>query len=98
MARTATVTRNTRETQITLTIDLEAQEIRGPDGGVITFDIDPHRKHCLLNGLAPPFHRGQQRGLAGIVAARRQPGGGCGRRRPGQPGASGARKQGEGGQ
>jgi 3-isopropylmalate/(R)-2-methylmalate dehydratase small subunit len=27
------------------------QEIRGPDGGVIKFDIDPFRKHCLLNGL-----------------------------------------------
>lgn len=34
-----------------ITIDLEAQEIRGPDGGVIRFDIDPFRKHCLLNGL-----------------------------------------------
>ena len=34
-----------------LTVDLQAQEIRGPDGGVIGFDIDPHRKHCLLEGL-----------------------------------------------
>ncbi|MFD2184338.1 3-isopropylmalate dehydratase small subunit [Rhodoplanes azumiensis] len=34
-----------------LTIDLEKQEIRGPDGGSIRFDIDPHRKHCLLEGL-----------------------------------------------
>jgi 3-isopropylmalate/(R)-2-methylmalate dehydratase small subunit len=34
-----------------LTIDLEAQEIRGPDGGVIKFDIDPFRKRCLLEGL-----------------------------------------------
>lgn len=34
-----------------LTVDLEAQEIRGPDGGVITFEIDPFKKHCLLNGL-----------------------------------------------
>ena len=34
-----------------LTIDLESQEIRGPDGGTIKFDIDPFRKHCLLNGL-----------------------------------------------
>jgi 3-isopropylmalate/(R)-2-methylmalate dehydratase small subunit len=34
-----------------LTIDLEKQEIRGPDGGVIRFNIDPHHKHCLLNGL-----------------------------------------------
>ena len=32
-------------------IDLAAQEIRGPDGGVVTFDLDPFRKHCLLNGL-----------------------------------------------
>jgi 3-isopropylmalate/(R)-2-methylmalate dehydratase small subunit len=34
-----------------ISIDLESQEIRGPDGGVIKFDVDPHRKHCLLNGL-----------------------------------------------
>ncbi|MCA0422763.1 MAG: 3-isopropylmalate dehydratase small subunit [Proteobacteria bacterium] len=40
-----------RGANATLTVDLEAQEIRGPDGGVIKFDIDPHRKHCLLNGL-----------------------------------------------
>ncbi|WP_334146393.1 3-isopropylmalate dehydratase small subunit [Hyphomicrobium sp.] len=40
-----------RGANATLSIDLEAQEIRGPDGGVIGFDIDPFRKHCLLNGL-----------------------------------------------
>jgi len=34
-----------------LTIDLEAQEIRGPDGGVIRFAIDSFRKRCLLEGL-----------------------------------------------
>jgi 3-isopropylmalate/(R)-2-methylmalate dehydratase small subunit len=34
-----------------VTIDLERQEITGPDGGRIKFDIDPFRKHCLLNGL-----------------------------------------------
>ena len=34
-----------------VTVNLEAQEIRGPDGGVIRFDIDPFRKHCLINGL-----------------------------------------------
>ena len=34
-----------------VTVDLEAQEICGPDGGVIRFDIDPFRKHCLINGL-----------------------------------------------
>ena len=32
-------------------VDLEAQEITGPDGGKIRFEIDPFRKHCLLNGL-----------------------------------------------
>ena len=40
-----------RGSNATLTIDLESQEIRGPDGGVISFDIDPFRKQCLLNGL-----------------------------------------------
>jgi 3-isopropylmalate/(R)-2-methylmalate dehydratase small subunit len=40
-----------RGANATLTVDLEAQEIRGPDGGVVTFDLDPFRKHCLLNGL-----------------------------------------------
>ncbi|GIK82584.1 MAG: 3-isopropylmalate dehydratase small subunit [Pseudorhodoplanes sp.] len=40
-----------RGANATLTIDLEKQEIRGPDGGAIKFDIDPFRKHCLLNGL-----------------------------------------------
>jgi 3-isopropylmalate/(R)-2-methylmalate dehydratase small subunit len=34
-----------------VTVDLEAQTITGPDGGEIHFDIDPFRKHCLLNGL-----------------------------------------------
>jgi 3-isopropylmalate/(R)-2-methylmalate dehydratase small subunit len=40
-----------RGSNATLSIDLEKQEIRGPDGGVVKFDIDAHRKHCLLNGL-----------------------------------------------
>jgi 3-isopropylmalate/(R)-2-methylmalate dehydratase small subunit len=34
-----------------IAVDLEKQEITRPDGEVIRFDIDPHRKHCLLNGL-----------------------------------------------
>jgi 3-isopropylmalate/(R)-2-methylmalate dehydratase small subunit len=34
-----------------VTVDLEKQEITGPDGGRIAFDIDPFRKECLLNGL-----------------------------------------------
>ncbi len=40
-----------RGANATLTIDLEKQQIRGPDGGMISFEIDPFRKHCLLNGL-----------------------------------------------
>ena len=40
-----------RGANATLTIDLESQTIKGPDGGTLHFDIDPFRKHCLLNGL-----------------------------------------------
>jgi 3-isopropylmalate/(R)-2-methylmalate dehydratase small subunit len=40
-----------RGANATITVDLEKQEIRGPDGGVVHFDIDPFRKDCLLNGL-----------------------------------------------
>ncbi|MGX1198309.1 3-isopropylmalate dehydratase small subunit [Parvibaculum sp. MBR-TMA-1.3b-4.2] len=40
-----------RGSNAVVTIDLEAQEIRGPDGGVIKFDVDPFRKHCLMEGL-----------------------------------------------
>ncbi|MDJ0614287.1 MAG: 3-isopropylmalate dehydratase small subunit [Rhizobiaceae bacterium] len=35
----------------TISVDLEAQTISGPDGGTINFDIDPARKHRLLNGI-----------------------------------------------
>ena len=34
-----------------ISIDLEKQEITGPDGGMIKFEIDPFRKRCLLEGL-----------------------------------------------
>jgi 3-isopropylmalate/(R)-2-methylmalate dehydratase small subunit len=34
-----------------MTIDLENQTITRPDGGEVKFDINPFRKHCLLNGL-----------------------------------------------
>jgi 3-isopropylmalate/(R)-2-methylmalate dehydratase small subunit len=40
-----------RGANATITVDLQEQTIRGPDGGTIRFDIDPFRKHCLLNGL-----------------------------------------------
>jgi 3-isopropylmalate/(R)-2-methylmalate dehydratase small subunit len=32
-------------------VDLEQQSVTTPSGKVIKFDIDPFRKHCLLNGL-----------------------------------------------
>ncbi|MCH2250621.1 3-isopropylmalate dehydratase small subunit [Cognatishimia sp.] len=34
-----------------VTVDLEAQEITTSEGEVIKFDVDSHRKHCLLEGL-----------------------------------------------
>ena len=34
-----------------LTIDLQNQEIRRPNGSAIKFDFDEFRRHCLLNGL-----------------------------------------------
>ena len=40
-----------RGSNAVLTVDLESQTITGPDGGTISFDLDAHKKHCLLNGL-----------------------------------------------
>ena len=40
-----------RGANATLSVDLESQTIRGPDGGTIHFDIDPARKTVLLEGL-----------------------------------------------
>lgn len=34
-----------------LTVDLQKQMIATPDNEVFNFEIDPFRKHCLLNGL-----------------------------------------------
>jgi 3-isopropylmalate/(R)-2-methylmalate dehydratase small subunit len=41
----------TRGANATLSVDLEAQTIQGPDGGTVKFEIDPFRKKCLLEGL-----------------------------------------------
>jgi 3-isopropylmalate/(R)-2-methylmalate dehydratase small subunit len=35
----------------TLTVDLPSQQVHGPNGLSIPFDVDAFRKHCLLNGL-----------------------------------------------
>ena len=40
-----------RGANATVTVDLESQTITGPDGGEVKFEMDPFRKHCLLNGL-----------------------------------------------
>jgi 3-isopropylmalate/(R)-2-methylmalate dehydratase small subunit len=40
-----------RGANATLTIDLPAQEIHGPDGGVVKFELDAFRKQCLIEGL-----------------------------------------------
>ena len=34
-----------------LNVDLESQTVTLPSGESFNFDITPHRKHCLLNGL-----------------------------------------------
>jgi 3-isopropylmalate/(R)-2-methylmalate dehydratase small subunit len=64
-----------RGANATLTIDLEAQTIKGPDGGTISFEIDPARKHKMLNGLDDiglTMERGSQiSGFENAVAATR---------------------------
>ncbi|AUC10759.1 MULTISPECIES: 3-isopropylmalate dehydratase small subunit [Agrobacterium] len=40
-----------RGSNAVLSIDLERQEISGPDGGTISFEIDEFKRHCMLNGL-----------------------------------------------
>ena len=40
-----------RGANATISVDLARQEVRGPDGGVVRFEVDPFKKHCLLNGL-----------------------------------------------
>lgn len=40
-----------RGANATISVDLESQTIKGPDGGEISFDIDPNRKHRLMNGI-----------------------------------------------
>jgi 3-isopropylmalate/(R)-2-methylmalate dehydratase small subunit len=45
------IQRSTANPQHKLTISLEDQTVTDTDGFRATFDIDPFRKHCLLNGL-----------------------------------------------
>jgi 3-isopropylmalate/(R)-2-methylmalate dehydratase small subunit len=45
------IQRSTTNPQHKITISLEAQTVTDPEGFQATFEIDPFRKHCLLNGL-----------------------------------------------
>jgi 3-isopropylmalate/(R)-2-methylmalate dehydratase small subunit len=40
-----------RGANATVSIDLESQTIKGPDGGEIAFEVDAFRKKCLMQGL-----------------------------------------------
>jgi 3-isopropylmalate/(R)-2-methylmalate dehydratase small subunit len=40
-----------RGANATVSIDLESQTIKGPDGGEIAFEVDAYRKQCLMQGL-----------------------------------------------
>ena len=40
-----------RGANATVSIDLESQTIKGPDGGAISFAVDAFRKQCLMEGL-----------------------------------------------
>jgi 3-isopropylmalate/(R)-2-methylmalate dehydratase small subunit len=55
VADNATVDRLFRECETSegyaLNVNLEAQTVTAPSGFSFKFDITPHRKHCLLNGL-----------------------------------------------
>ena len=34
-----------------ITVDLEAQTVTSSDGRSFSFEVDPFRKHCMMNGL-----------------------------------------------
>ena len=36
---------------VNLTIDLDTQQVKLPDGALVDFEVDPFRRHCLLEGL-----------------------------------------------
>ena len=52
-----------------VTVDLEAQELTTSEGEVIKFDVDSHRKHCLLEGLDDIGQTMQKQGSIDAFAA-----------------------------
>ncbi|MBF0188363.1 MAG: 3-isopropylmalate dehydratase small subunit [Magnetococcales bacterium] len=56
-----------------LTVDLDTKTISTPTGETISFDVDPFRRHCLLNGLDDIALTLQNLGeIEGFEAKRRQ--------------------------
>jgi 3-isopropylmalate/(R)-2-methylmalate dehydratase small subunit len=41
----------TKGSNARITVDLDSQTVTAADGRTFSFDIDPFRKHCLMNGL-----------------------------------------------
>jgi 3-isopropylmalate/(R)-2-methylmalate dehydratase small subunit len=41
----------TRADAYELTVDLASQSVVCPDGRVLSFAVEAHRKHCLIHGL-----------------------------------------------
>jgi len=53
-----------------IAVDLEGQQVIGPDGAAHRFEIDPFRKHCLLQGVDEiEFTLGFAERIAGFEAA-----------------------------
>ena len=50
-ATTDDLFRRATSERLILTVDLVAQRITAPGGLTIPFEVDPFRRHCLLNGL-----------------------------------------------
>ena len=55
-----------------LTIDLERQVVVRPNGEEIPFEVDPFRRHCLLNGLDDIGQTMQHTGAIDDFEARRR--------------------------
>ncbi len=56
-----------------MTVDLAAQRVTSPAGETIPFEIDPFRKHCLLEGVDEiGFTLGLERDIAAFEARQRE--------------------------
>lgn len=46
----------TSDSQASVTVDLESNEVTFPDGSSESFSVDPFARHCMLNGVDPMGH------------------------------------------